>query len=397
MSGRRIECGFIPLVDSAPLVIAKELGFAAAEGLDLVLSREASWSSVRDKLAFGRLDAAHMLAPVPIAMSMGIGGMPLGLDAVAVLSVNGNVVGVSNALAEKMRATLESAAFDDATTIGQALIAACDKPLSIGVPFPFSMHAELLYYWLSSLGLQAPQELSVHSIPPPNMADAISSGEIDAFCVGEPWGSIAVERGVAELVLPTCAIWRFAPEKVLAVRSGWAERETEMATSLMRAIWAAARWLSDPAHKMSAAEILSGEQYLNIPSEIVERTMEGRLIVSKSGKERRVDRFIEFFDGAATFPWRSQAAWIATRMAERMGIEREEAVATARACFRPDLYRANLNSIGADMPGASEKLEGTLVRRTPVASSTGEMFLGPDFFFDGRTFDPMPPKSPSTK
>ena len=393
MSGRQIECGFIPLVDSAPLVIAKEMGFASAEGLDLILSKEASWSTLRDKLAFGRLDAAHMLAPVPIAMSMGIGGMPLGLDAISILSVNGNVIGVSNALAEKMRDTLDTADFDDATTIGQALIGACEKPLSIGVPFPFSMHAELLYYWLSSLGLQAPQDLNVRSIPPANMADAISAGEIDSFCVGEPWGSVAVERGVAELILPTCAIWRFAPEKVLAVRSGWAERETETATAMMRAVRAAARWLSDPAHKMSAAEILSSAPYLNIPAEITERTMEGRLIVSKTGRERRVDRFIEFFDGAATFPWRSQAVWIASRMAERMGIERDEAVATARACFRADLYRANLGSIGADMPGASEKLEGTLVRRTPVASSTGEMFLGPDFFFDGRTFDPLPPKA----
>jgi ABC-type nitrate/sulfonate/bicarbonate transport system substrate-binding protein len=387
VSLRRIDCGIIPLVDSAPLVIARELGFAAEEGLDLQLHVEPSWSAIRDKLALGRLDAAHMLAPVPIAMSMGLGGMALPLDALMVLSVNGNVVGVSRQIAERMRENGIPADFMAAEEIGRSLVDVCPRPLRVGVPFPFSMHAELLYYWLEALGLRAPQELDVRTVPPPRMAEAMSDGEIDAFCVGEPWGSVAVAKGVAELILPGCAIWRFAPEKVLAVRRGWAEREVEATASLMRAVWRAARWLSEPSRPMTASEILARESYLNVAPEVIERTLLGRILVSPQGEEREAPRFIEFFDGAATFPWRSQSVWIANRLARRNGMDRVEAAAIARQCFRPDLYRENLSTLGVDMPGASEKLEGALADRMPVASSTGDMFLGPDKFFDGKVFD----------
>ena len=218
MSRRVVDCGFIPLVDSAPIVIAREIGFASEEGLDLRLHKQPSWSAVRDKLALGHLDASHMLAPTPVAMSMGLGGMPTRLDALMVLSVNGNVICASRGLAARMRDRGMPNDFMAAEAVGRTLAAVCDRPLNLGVPFPFSMHAELFYYWLGALGLTAPQDLNVRTIPPPQMADAMACGEIDAFCVGEPWGSLAVQKGVAELILPSCAIWRFAPEKVLAVR-----------------------------------------------------------------------------------------------------------------------------------------------------------------------------------
>ncbi|MEE3099225.1 MAG: CmpA/NrtA family ABC transporter substrate-binding protein, partial [Pseudomonadota bacterium] len=214
-----VEVGFIPLVDCAPLVVAREMGFADEEGLDLSLRKANSWSAVRDRLALGALDAAHMLAPVPVAMSIGLGGRPAPLDALSVLSVNGDVVGVSPAVARRMRAGGAMPGFDDAEGVGRRLIGAVDGRLRLGVPFPFSMHAELLYYWLSALGLPAPQSVDIRTVPPSLMADAMQAGEIDAFCVGEPWGSIAVENGVGTLLLPGSAIWRFAPEKVLAVRS----------------------------------------------------------------------------------------------------------------------------------------------------------------------------------
>lgn len=400
MSARQVECGFIPLVDAAPLLIARELGFAAEEGIDLVLHREPSWSALRDKLAMGRLDAAQMLAPIPVAMSMGIGGMPSRLDALSVLSVNGTVIGVAPDLAAKMRDSGGVAegvsggvaggvsGGDEAKRVGSALIQAAELPLTVGVPFPFSMQAELLYYWLGGLGLQTPQQLNVRTVPPPQMADAIEAGEIDAFCVGEPWGSLAAQRGVAELILPGCAIWRFAPEKVLAVRHGWAEREVEATAGLMRAVWRAAQWLSDSSHHMAAAELVSGSEYLDITQDGVERTLSQNILVNRSGLLQHVPGLIEFYDCAATFPWRSQAAWIAARLAARMGMDRAEAQTVARACFRPDLYREFIASTGADMPGASEKLEGSLTSRVAVASANGQMFLGPDAFFDGVHFDP---------
>ncbi len=388
MSPPEITVGFVPLVDAAPLVIAAELGFAEAEGIVLRLSREPSWAAVRDKLALGALEAAQMLAPVPIAMSMGLGGLAMPIEALSVLSVNGNVIGVSPALARRMEGAGAGPEVADAAAIGHALIGAVEGRLTVGVPFPFSMHAELLYHWLGALGLSAPQDLDVRTIPPPRMAEAIAAGEIDAFCVGEPWGSVAAAAGAAEIVLPARAIWQFAPEKVLAVRGGWAEAEPTAATALLRSVWRAARWIADPGHRMAASEILAGPAFLDVPAEVVERTLAGRYLVSASGQERTEPRLIEFFGGAATFPWRSQALWIAVRLAARLGLDRAEAAEVARRCARPDFYRAALGPIGADLPGASEKVEGALDRPTSVAAAMGEISLGPDAFFDGSRFDP---------
>ena len=237
MKGARIPVGFIPLVDAAPLIVAQEMGFAAEEGLDLDLQRAPSWSSLRDMLCFGRVDAAHMLSPLPVASALGLGNVGTGLAAISVLSINGNVIGVSAEMADRLRAQGHDFAFNDAHAAGHALIEAAQGPLRIAVPFPFSMHAELLYYWLNALGYPAPQGIDIRTVPPPLMAEAIRAGDVDAFCVGEPWGSIVVEEALGALLLPTSAIWSFAPEKVLAVREDWAANETELSGRLIRAVW----------------------------------------------------------------------------------------------------------------------------------------------------------------
>lgn len=381
MSLTPLDVGFVPLVDCASLVIAREMGFAAEEGLDLRLHRETSWAAVRDKLVWERLEAAHLLAPVPIAISAGIGGFSVPVDVLMVLSVNGDTIGVRPDLVVRM----QGADFADAGATGRALVSAASG-LRFGVPFPFSMHAELLAYWFGALGAEAAE---VRTVPPPRMADAMAAGEIDAFCVGEPWGSVAVERGVASLVLPGAAIWNFAPEKVLAVRRGWAEEHPERAAALMRAVWRAAAWVAEPRHRLAAAELLARPDYVDVAPEIVDRVLAGRLVVNPKGEERRVPRLVAFFEGAATFPWRSQAVWIADALARRTGTDRTRLRAVARACFRSDLYRAVLGPVGADLPGASEKVEGALAHPTAIASTLGRLQLGPDRFFDGRVFDPI--------
>lgn len=387
MTSDMLAAGFIPLVDAAPLIVARELGFAEQEGLDLVLTRAPSWSMLRDMLALGQIEAAHMLAPVPVAMALGLGGMPARIDVLSVLSVNGNVIGMSNALASEIAQAGVAPDFLDARAAGQALIG-LNRKLRIGVPFPFSMHAEMLYYWLGALGMAAPQALDVRSVPPPLMAQAMAAGEIDAFCVGEPWGSMAVETGVGELLLPTSAIRAFAPEKVLAVRHEWAEASPERTGRLMRAIWRAGRWLGEAGNRTTATEILQRPEYLGLPAEILDRALAGHLIPTRNGREIEVPGFLEFFAGCATFPWKSQAAWIGAQLAARMGLERAEAMGKAKTVFRTDLYRLHLRSTGAEMPGASEKVEGAVSAETAAASESGRLVLRPDAFFDGRIFDP---------
>ncbi|CUH75599.1 ABC transporter substrate-binding protein [Tropicibacter naphthalenivorans] len=383
-----LKVGFIPLVDAAPLIVAQEMGFAAEEGITLDLRRAPSWSALRDMLSFGHVDAAHMLAPVPVATAMGLGGGSAPMAAISVLSMNGNVIGVSRDLADRLRGVGHRFGFDDAREAGQALIAAAPGRLRIGVPFPFSMHAELVYYWLSSLGLPAPQSVDIRTVPPPLMSDALKAGEIDAFCVGEPWGSRSVEEGLGELLLPTRAIWAFAPEKVLAVRDDWARAEPALRDRLIRAVWRAGRWLGDPASRSLTGELLSRPEFLDIPAETLDRALSGDLVISPSGEMRQVPGFVEFFKGAATFPWRSQAEWIGQQLAGRTGLDRGTAIRAAREVFRSDLHREALRATTADLPGASSKIEGALPVPTAVSSKVGKLILEPDSFFDGRVFEP---------
>jgi NitT/TauT family transport system ATP-binding protein len=385
-----IPVAYIPLVDAAPLIIAQEMGFAEAEGIALDLIAAPSWSSVRDMLAFGRVDAAHMLSPVPVAMAMGLGGVATQISAVSVLSVNGNVIGVSRAVEDQLLAGGFDFDFADPVRAAEALSRVRDGPLTFGVPFPFSMHVELLRYWAKATALGA-DGMEIRTVPPPLMADALAAGDIDAFCVGEPWGSVAVDQGAGALLLPGKAIWRFAPEKVLAVRTGWAETEPDLLGRLMRAVWRAGRWLSSPESRTTAGEILSRRAYLDLSPDVIDRALSGHLTVNGRGEQRRVEQFVEFHAGAATFPWRSQAKWIAFQMGKAYGGNGWPDLDAAASVFRSDLYRCHLGAAVPDIPGASAKLEGAIRHVTPVASARGRLSLQPDMFFDGRIFDPDTP------
>lgn len=382
-----LPIAYVPLVDAAPLIVAHEMGFAREEGIALDLISAPSWSSVRDMLAFGRVDAAHLLSPIPVAMAMGLGGVTQPVSAVCVLSVNGNVIGVSRALEQRLRQAGYGFDFRDAAAAARALAAAADRPLVFGVPFPFSMHVELLHYWLEASDM-ARVGYEVRTVPPPLMAQALAEGDVDAFCVGEPWGSEAVESAAGALLLPGKAIWSMAPEKVLAVRTDWAETEPHLLGKLMRAVWRAGRWLEARESRTSAAEILAHRAYLDLPSEVVDRALTGRFTISGHAEQREVPGFVGFHDGLANFPWRSQAKWIASRLAQRFGLDADAARAKAAQVFRSDIYRQQMAATGADLPGASEKLEGAIRQTTAVASQKGQTLLPPDAFFDGRIFDP---------
>jgi ABC-type nitrate/sulfonate/bicarbonate transport system substrate-binding protein len=390
MSVTPLNLGFLPLVDAAPLLVAQTLGFAREEGLDLTLIPAPSWSTLRDMLGSGQVVAAQMLSPIPIATALGLGGTATPMEALMVLNLNGNAIGVSQGLAARMRAGGFGFDFQDARSAGLALLGAGPK-LRVGVPFAFSMHRELIQYWLDTLGQPLHQGLEIVTFPPPRMGEALAAGEIDVFCVGEPRGSIAMETGAGELLLPGSAIWSAAPEKVLATRTGWAESEPDLAGRLIRAIWRAGRWLGQPANHSIAADLLAAPGRLAVGSEVIERVLTGRLLIAPFGTERLVPRFIEFHAGAANFPWRSQAAWIGSRLAKRHGLDLIPAIQAARSVFRSDLYRQHLRGTGAELPGASDKVEGSLAVPTAVSSSEGRLILMPDQFFDARIFDPADP------
>lgn len=368
MSGLAIRAAYVPLVDAAPLIVARELGFAADEGLVLDLAQARSWASLRDLLAAGAVDAAHMLAPMAVARAMGLGPALPPVEVLMILSQGGQAVGAAEALAQRVAGLTEPA------PLARAIRAAGPARLRVGVPFPFSTHALLMTRWLGD-------DIDIRTVPPPLMAQALEAGEIDLFCVGEPWGSVAERQGVGRILLPGPAIWAAAAEKVLAVRSGWAESVPDTARALMRAVWRAGRWLDLPANRSMAAEILARPEFLSLPPEVIDRALTGGL--------GGAGRFVTFHEGAATFPWKSLGGLIAALLARRHGLPEGPAVMAGSAVFRTDLYRLHLREAGADLPGASQKIEGTLSHPTAVASERGTMILGPDRFFDGWIFDPL--------
>lgn len=376
-----LPLGYIPLVDAAPLIAAAEFGFAEEEGLHLDLHPAASWSMLRDMLDFGQVVAAQMLSVVPVARALGLGGGAQPLETALVLSLNGQVLGVSALVAARLGAV----GFGDAAAAGRA-VAGLGGSLRIGVPFPFSMQAELLHYWLDHAAPGVAVE--IRTVPPPRMAEALRADEIDGFCVGEPWGSHAVEMAGARLLLPGAAIWSQAPEKVLACRSGWMEERPETAGRLLRAIWRAARWAADEANLTTLAEVLAQPRYLDVPPELIDRALSGRLLVSAQGPEVPVAQFLTLHEGAANFPWRSQAGWIGARLAARFGIAPGGAAEAARATFRSDLFRQHLGPAGAALPRASEKIEGGLERASEVPGMKHPVILARNRFFDGQVFDP---------
>lgn len=382
MTALALRLAYVPLTDAAPLIAAAELGFAAEEGLTLDLVQAPSWAQLRDLLAAGAVDAAHMLMPMAVARAIGLGPALPPVEVLMILSQGGQAIGATRALADRLPP------LTDAVQAARALLAAADGPLRVGVPFAFSTHALLMSRWLGS-GM-GPQ-IDIRTVPPPRMAQALAAGEIDLFCVGEPWGSVSAQSGRGAqsgggvLIAPGRAIWGAAPEKVLAARTGWAEDQPRAAGALMRAIWRAGRWLDLAANRPIAAEILSRPEYLALPVDLTEPALTDSLHFALQAP---AGRFITFHDGAASFPWQSVGALAGEWLAGRHGLPQGAAAASGARLFRSDLYRQHLRAAGADLPGASMKVEGALAHATAVASERGTMILGADPFFDGWIFEP---------
>lgn len=340
---REISLGYVPLVDAAPLIIADALGFAEEQGLRLDLHRAANWSMLRDMLDQGQVAAAQMLSVMPVARALGLGGGGALLEAPLVLSLGGQVVAVSGAVAEGLDRLGHDFGFADAAAASRDL-AALGRPLRFGVPFAHSMHALLLNDWLS--GLPAGM-VEVRTVAPPLMPEALAEGALDAFCVGEPWGSQAVVSAGARLLLPGTAIHPAMPEKVLALRAGWAEAEPDLAGRVVRALSRAGHWLSLPDNAATAAEIITRPGRVDVVAELVERSLLGRIVTGSSGREHRVAGFQRFGPPALMRPAREQAGWIAARLAARFGVAQDDAESRASRVFRGDLHMRFLRPFAA--------------------------------------------------
>jgi len=340
-----LRIGFIPLVDAAALIVAVDKGFAAAEGLDVTLVREVSWSNVRDKLNIGLFDAAHLLAPVAIASSLGLGQVKVPIAAPFNLGLNGNAITVSPALHAALMAELDGDRFDPMAT-ARALARVVAKrrtsgegPLTFGMTFPFSTHNYQLRFWMAAGGVDPDEDVQLVVLPPPYMAESLANGHVDAFCVGAPWNSIAVDLGIGHILHFSSDILQSAVEKVLAVRQSWAEKHPDVVTALVRAHLRASEFIEERANRPEVAQILAQPERIGVDASVIQRTLDGRLKISPDGTMRESDRYLLVGREAAARPDPAQAAWLYAQMV-RWGQTpfKPEALKAAMAVFRPDLH-----------------------------------------------------------
>jgi ABC-type nitrate/sulfonate/bicarbonate transport system substrate-binding protein len=356
MTADTMRIGFIPLVDAAALIIAVDKGFAAEEGLAIELMREVSWSNIRDKLNIGLFDAAHLLAPLAIASTLGIGHVKVPLLAPFMLGLNGNAITVCPGLYDAL-AVAAKGGLDDPKASAQALgRVVADRrrsgaePLIFGMTFPFSTHNYQIRLWMAAGGVDPDEDVRLVVLPPPYMVDSLASHQVDGFCVGAPWNSVAVKLGIGRIVHFGCDIVARAPEKVLAVRAAWAANRADVLERLLRALYRAADVINDPACEDDVVALLAAPNRLDVAPEIIRGTLRGQMQMALGGGPCiRADYILIGRDGAAR-PEPAHAAWLYAQMVRwnQTALSRD-LLAAAKACFRPDLYDAAVGGVASTM------------------------------------------------
>ena len=350
----KIKVGYIPIIDCAPIVLADELGAYERQGLDVEIRREVSWANVRDKLALGVLDASHILAPLPLALTLGIDSPGAATINAMTLAANGNALTLSQALWREMEdAAPDLVGAGHAPLVAKALAAVVRQRAARGAPrlvlasvFPYSVQNYMLRHWLASGGLDPDRDVRLTVVPPPHTVAHLSAKVVDGYSVGEPWNQRAVTLGIGRIALTGPDIWRGMPEKVLGVTLAWAERHPQTLKALIKALIESCLWLDEPANRPEAARVLSSPRYLNAPAEIISRTLD-------------LPDFHVFQRHAANFPWRSHADWFLGQMVRwRQAAPDIDIEATADRVYRPDLYRAAAREMGVACPNVDRLPSG---------------------------------------
>lgn len=391
----KLTLGFIPLTDCAPLVVALEKGYFKKHGLEVALSKEASWANIRDKVAIGELDGAHMLAGMPIAATLGIGALPKATITAFSMDLNGNAITVSNELFERMTKA-DPEAMKERPVSARALKKVIDadkaagkEPMTFAMVFPVSTHNYQLRYWLGSAGINPDQDLRLIVIPPPQMVANLKAGNIAGYCVGEPWNERAVETGIGQVLITSYGIWNNNPEKVFGVNLEWHEKNPHTHQALVMALLEAAQWMDKPENRMEVVSLISQKSYVNAPEDTVKMSMTGTFKYAKDEEPRPLPDFNVFYRYAANFPWLSHAAWFISQMYRWGQLEQPTHILkTSASIYRPDLYRQAAQALGVPYPTVDVKSEGTHAQPWTLTEATSPIAMGPDRFFDGGVFEP---------
>lgn len=297
---RELRLGFVPLTDCAPLVMAHELGLFRKYGLTVRLCRELGWASIRDKIIHGELDAAHAVAAMPLAATLGLGSVACDCLTALVLNLHGNAITLSQDLWRR--------GVRDAGTLREEIVRSRrEKTFTFGAVFSFSSHRHLLREWLAAAGIDPERDVRIVIVPPPQMPANLQAGNLDGFCAGEPWNSMAVQARVGWCAAVSAELDPGHPEKVLMVRRDFAEERGEEHLALLAAVLEACEFCQAPENHKEIIATLSRPEYVDAPAAILRRGLGGPYDFGQ-GSARLVRDFCIFHGNDANEPSPEKAA-----------------------------------------------------------------------------------------
>jgi nitrate/nitrite transport system substrate-binding protein len=348
-----VKLGFIPLTDCSPLVMAKELGLFKKYGVDVVLTKETSWANVRDKILTGELDGAHCLYTMPFSVYTGVGGKAGSLMKIAMmLNVNGQAITLSNDFCGKVGFKQ----MNKVTPVVAAKLKA-EKEVTFAMTFPGGTHDLWLRNWMSLAGLNQ-KAVKIITIPPPQMVANMKVGNMDGYCVGEPWGGVAVKQGIGFTQIASQDIWKDHPEKALVVNNEFSTKHKADLVKVMKAVMEACKWLDVPANRKKAAAIIGKAPYVNAPAEVIESRLMGDYNLGcNQGTEVYDNDYMLFHKGGmVNYPRKSYGIWAMAQYV-RFGYLKEEPdyKAIAEKIVMDDLYKEVATSMKVKVPNDDMK------------------------------------------
>jgi nitrate/nitrite transport system substrate-binding protein len=353
---KEVKVGFIPLTDCASVVIASVMKFDEKYGIKIIPSKEASWAAVRDKLVNGELHASHVLYGLLYGVHMGIGGPKKDMALLMTLNNNGQAITLSNQFKDKGATTGETL---------KKLIDTDKRDYTFAQTFPTGTHAMWLNYWLANYGIDPYKDVKNITVPPPQMVANMRVGNMDGYCVGEPWGNRAIADKIGFTAVTTQDIWKDHPEKVLGCTAEFVQKYPNTARAMLMAVLDASKYIDVMANRRGVAEIIADKSYVNCPVDIIDQRMEGKY-EDGLGKKWDVANYMKFYnDGAVTFPYLSDGMWFLTQH-KRWGMLKDDPdyLAVAKQINQVDLYKQAASQVKVPVPKnvmrSSKLFDGTV-------------------------------------
>ncbi|MBI3546249.1 MAG: ABC transporter substrate-binding protein [Gammaproteobacteria bacterium] len=337
-----VKIGFIPLTDCASVAVASEMGFDKKYGIKITPSKEASWAAVRDKLVNGELDASHVLYGLVYGLHLGIGGPKKEMAVLMSLNHNGQAITLSNQLKDK--------GVTDGATL-KALIAKEKREYTFAQTFPTGTHAMWIYYWLAANGIHPFNDVKSITVPPPQMVANMRVGNMDGYCVGEPWGARAIYDKIGFTAITTQEIWKDHPEKVLGTRLEFVQKNPNTARAMVMAILEASKYIDTMSNRPKVAEIIAQKSYVNTEESVIEGRMKGEY-ENGLGKKWKDANYMKFYnDGKVGFPYLSDGMWFLTQH-RRWGLLKEDPdyLTVAKQINQIDLYTQAATQVKTPLP-----------------------------------------------